>query len=459
MSMTGERQLWPHERLGKWTGSGFDPVVPQSVAADRVHVFCHGWAPRMRPAVEAADGTLLVWDQDAETADGARYDRWFAPLAEAILKLDPDAVILAYSWVDESATGGRSSEAIRSQLRTTINGQRLAVALDRVLAGTDAQVHLVGHSHGAKVVTVAATMMDRPPAHITIFDSPENVMPMLGGALNNLSSYLRMLPLGRGDGYTFVDNYPSRYGIRYGERTGLGAVVDCVLDPDAHPIEGQANPHSYPWTWYLHTAQNPDLGLGLAWSPLMPGSALPEHTQLQQATGGDEERNAWRLIYAPYVRTGGMAERLQTRLERQAERSLLLSTGDKTSTSGVFFRRQGDQLAVISMRWLDGDERSIVRIVVNRTERWRAVRGWSDSDEIKAKIPLGAMRAGPALYSIELSSEAPAAIAVGDATIRAIPVPYGTEFRTWLRPLSFAFMTLAAGLVIRAAWRLLRSKR
>jgi hypothetical protein len=413
----------------------------------------------LRPQVEAHDGFLYVWDDAAESDYGARYDRWFAPLAEAISKLDPGAAILAFSWIDESATSARSRAAVQSQLRTTVNGQRLAVGLGRVLQNDDVRVHLVGHSHGAKVVSVAATLLDRPPEHVTILDSPENMLPIIGGALNNLGSYLRMLPIGTYEGATLVDNYASRYGIRYGEKTGLGSVIDCVLDPEAFPIAGQTNPHSYAWSWYVHTARHPELGLGVMWSPLVGDPAKPEYTQLQQhATTDGSDSDPWDLEYAPYVHTGGLARALETRVEGKPGRPQVLSTEGKSSRSGLFYRRQGDQIAMLPMRWLRGDDTATVRLIVNRTERWRAVRGWSDGDEIRARVPLGGLRAGPALYEVRLDADEPASIEIGDATIRHINLPTGAEYRAWLRPMLLGAATLVFLGALRAIWRLLRGQ-
>lgn len=432
-------------------------MSPGSIDAEHVHVFCHGWAPGLKTQVDNHDGLLQVWDAAAETDDGARYDRWFAPLARALTELDSGCTVLAFSWIDESATIARSTAAVASQLRTTVNGQRLAVALERVVVNDDAKMHLIGHSHGAKVVTVAATLLEEPPTQVTIFDSPENMLPIIGGALNNLGSYLRMLRIGRGEGQTFVDNYPSKYGFRYGERTGLGNVIDCVLDPEVAPIAGQANPHSYAWTWYLHTAEHPELGVGAAWSPLADHPTSPEHTQLQQRVDS-QNPDPWSLEYAPYVRTGGIARALETRVEGRPSEPRILSTEGRNSTTGVFYRRQGDQLAVIPVQWRRGGDSATLRLIVNRTERWRAVRGWSDTDEIQARIPLGGLRAGPALYELRLDAESPAEVEIGDASIRHIVLPGGAEYRSWIRPLllgtAAAFLLLAG----RGMWRLLRRR-
>ena len=83
-------------------------------------------------------------------------------LAQQIMEADPEAVVLAYSWLDGSATTAALDNAIPeqaylSEALTYINALRLAAALRRAL-GTNysGQIHLLGHSHGSKVATLAA---------------------------------------------------------------------------------------------------------------------------------------------------------------------------------------------------------------------------------------------------------------------------------------------------------------
>src|SRR5262249_24682620 len=109
-------------------------------------------------------------------------------LAYAITQADPKAVVLAYSWIDDSATddalGGIPAHAYLSEAYTALNGTRLADALEQALPTafhTDGgQLHLIGHSHGSKVATVAADVLTQTGnanfgvAHLTILDSPED---------------------------------------------------------------------------------------------------------------------------------------------------------------------------------------------------------------------------------------------------------------------------------------------
>lgn len=447
----------PLERLGRWNGSEWTPVARDSVGPGRVHVFSHGWARGMRPVLHGHDGFLRVWDDEAITAEGARFDRWYAPLAAAITAIDPEAIVLAYTWVDKSATSDWALRGLRSQLHTTAAGHTLAVALRQALVDEPSRLHFVGHSHGAKVVTVAAVLQEEPPEHLTLLDSPENMLPVVGGALNDLSAYLRMLPVGRGEGKTFVDNYPSKYGIRYGEDPGLGAVVDCALDPEAFPLEDSPGPHSYPRVWYVVTAQRPELGVGFAWSPLLDAPATPEHTQLRQRRAEDGT-DPWALEPAPYVRTGGVAHEIAVRSSSVSD--LLLSTSGRARYRGLGWRRHGDQLAVLPIRWRSGPDDATFIISVNGSERYRSVKGWNERPDRRALIPIAGMRSGYFTYQLRLEASEPAELEVATHSVRSIDVPALAEYRSWYRPLGGAALwTATAYLTYRTARLLVRLTR
>ena len=68
----GAPQVRPLARLGRWDGSAFVPIEPGTLDAPRCHVLVHGWCRGLRPQVTAAGGFLRVWDDEAETAEGAR---------------------------------------------------------------------------------------------------------------------------------------------------------------------------------------------------------------------------------------------------------------------------------------------------------------------------------------------------------------------------------------------------
>lgn len=414
------------------------PVSGRSITEQRVHVLVHGWGRGLAAAVADAGGFLLVWDERAETPEGGRFDRWFGPLAEAILADDPEAAVLAFSWVDESATAQGALNSIRSQLRTTVNGQRLAVALEAALPDGDHDVHLIGYSHGAKVVAIGATLLEPPPRHVTILDSPENTLPILGGALNDLTSYMRVLAPGNIVDDVFVDNYASHFGIRYGLEDGLGGVVDTVLDPERFPMEAAPTEHAYAWAWYLDSARNVDRSVGFAWSPLRSKPAEPVATQLRQAGEvGDPSPDPMTLEEHPDRPPATIGAKVRTRAREEVDRPRVLSVPGKSSRTGLFWRRSGDLLGSAVIDWEYAPDDAMVRMFANRTERARAVRGWTEASRQHLTIPLGSARSGPMFIHVSLESEEPAKVAVGRATaIQGLLLPSGAEYRAWIRPIA-----------------------
>lgn len=117
-------------------------------------------------------------------------------LAQQILTVDPNAQVLAFSWVDESTTptkfNNKSSWAVgedgfKSEANTTMAGKQLAEGLMEALATNYheglGKVHLIGHSHGSRVATVAALTLQQAAAQntrfdvvrqLTVLDSPED---------------------------------------------------------------------------------------------------------------------------------------------------------------------------------------------------------------------------------------------------------------------------------------------
>ncbi len=435
--LMGAHSTHPIGRLGRWNGAQWLPVEPGSIVARNVHVVTHGWARGLGPQVKKAGGFVLVWDERAETSEGARFDRWFGPLADAIRSQDPGCDVLAFSWCDESATAQGAANGIKSQLRTTVNGQRMAVALQAALGSNDQQVHLIGFSHGAKVVAVAATLMPAVPRHVTLLDSPENSLPIIGGALNDLTAYLNVLAPGNLDSVTFVDNYPSHFGIRYGTEPGLGGVVDTALDPEKFPLE-TPTPHTYSYSWYLESAEQPAKRVGFAWSPLLADPAPVHYTQLRQRTpeeGAVPEPFALEL--SPAIRLGGIGTKAMERIRKQVDTPRLLTEPGKTRAYGFFWRRGGDIMAATRVRWHSGPDDALVKVFANRTERARTRKGWTTTAEQHVTVPLASARPGPMLLTIELESRGPAEVEIGRATaVQGMMLPGGAEARAWVRPVA-----------------------
>lgn len=256
------------ERLGRYDGSRFRSIAPGSVPPSHVYVLVHGWAPGWGEQA-AGDPRLRSWD--ARSTSGEPFEPWVSDLTVAILDADPHAVVLAYSWLDDAATGRFLLAQRNAFAHTDLHGRWLAEALmqatcDDFIANAG-RIHLIGHSYGARVVTLAAIYMSKKPQQITIFDSPDTPLTYLSGSQTMLASLLRKLPIGDGPGEIFVDNYVSIFGAYYHAAPGLSGVVDVLLAPPYGSLDYRRR-HLYPMEFYAQTAER-DFGLG--WSPLLAG--------------------------------------------------------------------------------------------------------------------------------------------------------------------------------------------
>ena len=129
-------------------------------------------------------GDVSGQPQIVESQRGLAWDLMRAPNSN---KLDPHAVVLAYSWLDDAGTSGVldptydvPTQGYLSEAATEMNGERLAAALEQVTGGTfKGDLQLIGHSHGSKVATVAAVALEESPTNpihinqLTLLDSPE----------------------------------------------------------------------------------------------------------------------------------------------------------------------------------------------------------------------------------------------------------------------------------------------
>lgn len=209
---------------------------------------------------------------------------------------DPNAAVLAYSWIDDSATPDWDvfvakipEDAYKSEALTTLNGERLASALESVLGHSfSGKLQLIGHSHGSKVVSVASSALQRLKLRVdqvTILDSPEDDVTVAGDAANYNWYFLKDLNnLNRSSATnTFVDNYISAFGVPYsgirlsnGQGQNLNQIVDVGLTPDIYYSYDLSDRHSYSASWYTGSA-DPNLTyqqtLGQYWSPLLPSNS------------------------------------------------------------------------------------------------------------------------------------------------------------------------------------------
>jgi hypothetical protein len=309
----GEGSASVLSRLGLYdaTSQSFSSLTTaftaDQVEGKNLYVIAHGWAPDWRDAVDqyALDhpGDFLKWWQtttklndqwpgdypaSAFLFEGFSKDLLLetvvvspAGLAAAISQLDSNAVVLAYSWIDESATDS-ATVAYPSEARTYQNGLRMAeaveLALGPLLTGPSAPaLHMMGHSHGSKVATVATARLRLAGAavpQLTVFDSPESTGTEELDAQNLLWFFLPGVNPGTGSGQTFVDNYVSEFGIDYATFPNLSQVRDVDLSPDVLLL-GPGDAHDYSVFWYAGASLDTSYGgnqYGLGWSPLLhPG--------------------------------------------------------------------------------------------------------------------------------------------------------------------------------------------
>ncbi|MBX3272653.1 MAG: hypothetical protein KF729_20500 [Sandaracinaceae bacterium] len=282
--------LEPIERLGRWDGDSFVAVAPSTVPPSHAHVLVHGWAPGWSRAARATPD-LRAWE--AVDARGRPFEPWMARMARAIVEADPHAVVLVYSWLDHSATS-RSPLAQRNALaRAEIHGDGLAAALEEAVDPSfferQGRIHLIGHSYGALVATLAAVRMPKAPRQLTLFDVPDAPMTRITGGHASLALLLSRLPIGGETGQTFVDNYFSMIGERYGDT--VPGVVDVALTPPYNLFDYRRR-HLYgPW-FYTQSAHHE---FGMGWSPLIgrppaPGCYEQPWGEIDLARGCDDMR-------------------------------------------------------------------------------------------------------------------------------------------------------------------------
>ena len=330
-------------RLARWTGKDarivpkqspaqyFATVGANSITGGTVVVLVHGWAPGFRTAVDKAGGNLRWWGDGAVDSSGEWTSDWaWVPTTgtsypftvtdsgvfQELYAHDPGSTVLGYSWLDDSATLQTSwtdlTYVYRSEAYTNVNGLRLADALDQVLAqsfwsGPGNRLHLIGHSHGSKVATVATLALQsrgRRVDHLTILDTPESDLPLEGNGANLLGYYLDQIITRIGSAPatagTFVDNYISLFGVAFTGSANAEKVVEVVLDPEVYSCDPLSDSypdrHSYAATWYAGAAaaaasfKLPPIGFD--WPP-PPSSKQPAFNQ--EWSGGISARSQWPL--------------------------------------------------------------------------------------------------------------------------------------------------------------------
>ena len=256
----------------------FRRVAPNDLKdVERIYVFSHGWVPGSKTDADllyATQGeTVTAWDPRLRNTHGESLVEAYVPLLDALARRDPEAAVLWFSWVDQSATDTGLFSARNSLYATSVNGRRLAIALGDLIGEGSPKVHLIGHSHGCVVSTHAALTLRRRPEQLTLLDCPEDWFSRSGGAAGLLNHLLPRLQPGRTPGSTFVDNYASMFGRAYHDEPGLGDVVDVRLPLQRRPEDDARSPvsynHYYAVLWYAASVgADEDAPAGYAWSVL-----------------------------------------------------------------------------------------------------------------------------------------------------------------------------------------------
>ena len=324
--IVGQTNVPNLSRLGYFNGTTFVPVSAGSIGSSitgqggtNLYVIVHGWAPGYQSIVDANSklGDPIEWWQlqGAVVGSTGAYSPWLYQgtqggepyvtplgLSQSILAYDPKAVVLAFSWVDDSATGGSVTgltEAYESEARTQVNGLRLASAIQDAESSTfladGGQVHVLGHSHGTKVATVAAaelTRLGQAPTQLTLFDSPDDVATDIIDASNLLWYYLPNVNPTRtpkSSNGTFVDAYISEFSNPYASFPGLSSVVDTTLKSSViYDLDEPGVKHDYGQNWYAGAIQvgplaPPPPRVALGWSPLInPNAAAALPAEMSQ---------------------------------------------------------------------------------------------------------------------------------------------------------------------------------
>ena len=128
----GAETARPVERLVRARADGsLEPVSIGSLAGvDRIYACVHGWAPGSQTAadlIRAHTGAEpRAWDDGMVDMYGFSLAESFNPLLAALAASDPQAAVVWFSWVDESATAGEVFAGAQSLSHTQINGARLA---------------------------------------------------------------------------------------------------------------------------------------------------------------------------------------------------------------------------------------------------------------------------------------------------------------------------------------------
>jgi pimeloyl-ACP methyl ester carboxylesterase len=398
----------------------------------RVYVMTHGWAfgyaPDVTDYASENDGALLmVWETLSFPSGGNPAGAWMfqgtsgpqehpipvspVGMAQAIQQLDPGAAVLIFSWLDGAATPEVLSDGNYSQANTDMYGliaaSAIEQALDRRMFELGGKLHLLGHSDGTKVMTVAAATLRTDyrieVAQLTLFDSPENAKARQKNSANFLWYYLRQVPGHRphsGPEGTFIDSYISMFGTtlsKFSYTAPGGASVDLrrIVDTDLAssvlygdlPTE-DGNRHAYAPAWYSGTSLDTTYGgnqYGLGWSPLLHdrsvAGALPEE-ETQTWTGPTAQSQ---FVLAPT--TAPAQSPVFTSLDA-ASLALSAEPGAPPATQQISLSLPAGSVDgfTFNYRFVDPSPDATLSVTLNGTLLFTMVGGWSGSTERSATL-------------------------------------------------------------------------
>ncbi len=353
------------ERLGRWSGGTqllsptmspdtfFASVTKGEIKTAKkpihLYVVTHGWAPGFRASVRKQNFNIKWWSNTATDAEGIWASDWYwtptkgvSPdlvvsetgliqqliLQEQTTHPDDSVIVLAYSWIDNSATDStngihvfHNTEVRISEAYTNINGLRLAQAIEQVVAtgfmdsSSHNRLHILGHSHGSKVATVAAMELQKAGYKVdqlTTMDPPESYATLTWDAANLLGFYFdsmeiasptahQPLPKVNGRIPLLVENYISEFGVAYKGTPQTDNIVNVALYPEnifgTSETGNIADKHAYSATWYAGAAvgarDNGTDSVGMDWPPF-PANNNPGWYQSWKGKTPSEE-NQWKL--------------------------------------------------------------------------------------------------------------------------------------------------------------------
>lgn len=429
-------------RMGQWDpdlGRFTSNLIKDGIGGDdTVYIITHGWAPGMLDEVKATPGAK-AWQLYSSDPNSSRpWGEWMGEMAAAIHSKDPTALVLAYSWIDHSATPSKSEPHL-SRASTDGLGANLGALMSGLLNDSfSGNVKLIGHSHGSRVATLAALSLEQQGvqvARLTLLDSPEYA-DASDFVANNLDRLLpRLKKIGTAADETFVENYFSWAG----DASHVTGVVNIRLQgsKDMQDSADAADLHGYPYTWYTGST-SPNSNSGLNWQGGNAPSAntwkqdwlieqsdgtlsedLGKQYRLVQDVSAEVRQTTERVpkmqIYYQEGTVAGSTPAMMLRLEEHSPAFADVAMETQLGDLALFFDYEfnstgdGDQLGI----WIND-------------EVYFVITGWDSVPGIQTgSIDLSGFEPGTQLVTIALHSygEANADISVGNFRVLSVPEP------------------------------------